>query len=241
MESKRRERTFNKHSDSFLQFCAQKVCFSFTSLLQLPCFLSPGSADRMKLVAIEEWVLCSVARSVYYSQCFHENWWFYCALLSMLLSFFILFSFFSGDLHCVNLLQLSQSRGHLADDHVSIYIIYCTGLTNLITSQKHNSILQLLVNTEESIVSTHFHSEATSEGLPLGYTVSLLSSEEVLCLDLPSYLFSCLLHVSLSQSLSSLLPDCLSSEPFCLSICWSVLSHPGALIQKRRRFALWKI
>ncbi len=32
-------------------------------------------------------------------------------------------------------------------------------------------------------------------------TSSQLSSEEVLCLDLPSFLFSCRLHVSLSQSL----------------------------------------
>lgn len=48
-ESKRKERTFHKYSDLFMQFHEQQVCFSFTSLLHLPCFLSPGSADRMKL------------------------------------------------------------------------------------------------------------------------------------------------------------------------------------------------
>lgn len=36
-------------------------------------FHKPVSADRVKLVDIEEWALCSVARSVCYSLCGHEN------------------------------------------------------------------------------------------------------------------------------------------------------------------------
>lgn len=41
--------------------------------LHLPSSLSLVPADRMKLVDIEEWVLCSIAGSVYYSPCSREN------------------------------------------------------------------------------------------------------------------------------------------------------------------------
>lgn len=90
-EESKEERTFHKHSDLTLQFCQQQVCFSFaSSLLQLPSFLSPVSADGMKL-EVEEWVHCSVTGSVYYSLCSHENWWLLCLVFPLLLSSSLLF------------------------------------------------------------------------------------------------------------------------------------------------------